>query len=43
MKYIYREKEELGIVRNVNEIGQLMIEIDEKIHILNMKEIKFLY
>lgn len=42
-KYIYKEKEVLGIIKNVNEIGQLMIEIDGKIHILNMKEIKFLY
>lgn len=32
-----------GTIRNINEIGQLMIEIENKIFIVNMKEIKFLY
>jgi BirA family biotin operon repressor/biotin-[acetyl-CoA-carboxylase] ligase len=40
-KYIYKGKPVSGIIRNVNDAGQLLIEIEGCMQVVNMKEIGF--
>ena len=42
-RFTYDEREVSGIIRNINDAGQLIIEIDGNICVVNMKEIRFIY